>query len=122
MLKFVTDLFKPSAPKLPPITSEASMNFDAEEVAPFLTQLTNNPRFTFPANLAAEIGGSLPNIEVDDTKRWSITCGFDGGDIAMEIEVFMDDIDAPDLYFFSTQDAVSELDRELVAFSEATGK
>ena len=121
MLRFVTDLFKPSAPKLPAITSETSMNFDAEEVAPFLTRLANHPRFTLPTGLASEIGDSLADIAVDATKRWSLTCGFDGADIALEIEVFMDDIDAPDLYFFSTQAAIGEIEAELESFADSIG-
>ncbi|TCL08707.1 hypothetical protein BXY66_0745 [Shimia isoporae] len=122
MLKFVTDLFKPSAPKPPPpITSTTSMNFDAVEVAPFLTRLTNHPRFELPADVATAIGDGLSDIPVEDTRRWKITCGFDGEDIAMEIEVFMDDVDAPDLYFFSTQAAITEIERELEAFAASMG-
>lgn len=122
MLKFVTDLFKPSAPKPPaPITSDTSMNFDLEEVAPFLTRLGNHPRFTFPTDFAAEISRAIGDLPVDATKRWSVTCGFDDADITLQIEAFMDDVDAPDLAFFSTQSAITEIERELEAFAEATG-
>ncbi|SMP33135.1 hypothetical protein [Shimia sagamensis] len=122
MLKFVTELFKPNAPKAPPpITSETSMNFDAEEVAPFLTQLANNRRFAFPEDIAKAIGGAVSDIPVEDTKRWKITADFDGHPVRVEIEAFMDDVDAPDLYFFSTQAAISEIERELEAFAESIG-
>ncbi|MBO9478005.1 hypothetical protein J7382_10700 [Shimia sp. R11_0] len=122
MLRFFTDLFKPkSAPPPPPVTSEASMNFDAAEVAPFLTRLSNHPQFTFPANMASEVGDTLATIAVDDTKRWRLTCAFDGEDISMDIEVFMDDIDAPDLYFFSTQEAIAVIEQELETFAEEKG-
>ncbi|MGR3392305.1 hypothetical protein, partial [Sagittula sp.] len=67
MLKFVTELFKPNAPKAPqPITSETSMNFDSREVAPFLTQLANNHRFAFPEDVAKAIGNVLGDIPVED--------------------------------------------------------
>jgi hypothetical protein len=122
VLKFVTELFKPNAPKAPlPITSETSMNFDSREVAPFLTQLANNSRFAFPEDIARSIGTAVGDIPVEDTKRWKITADFDGQPILMEIEAFMDDVDAPDLYFFSTQAAISEIERELEAFAEAIG-
>lgn len=122
MLKFVTELFKPNAPKpLPPMTSQTSMNFASDEVAPFLTQLANNPRLDFPADLAKEVRRNLACMAVEDTRRWRVTGAIDDQPFQMEIEAFMDDVDAPDLYFFSTQAAISEIERELEAFAEAIG-
>lgn len=119
-MKFVTNLFKPAEAKPPaPATSETSMNFDLQEVAPFLTQLGNNPRFTFPSALAEEIALGLQGMGVDETRRWKLTCDFDRQPILMEIAAFMDDIDAPDLTFFGTLEAVAEIDTELAAFDAA---
>ena len=123
MFKFVTDLFKPSAPKPPaPITSETSMNFDLEEVAPFLTQLGNNPRFVLPTGVAQEIVKGLADLEVEQTRRWKLTGDFDNQPVFLEIEAFMDDIASPDLSFFCTQSAVAEIEQELEAFAAAKGK
>ncbi|MBE1292878.1 MAG: hypothetical protein GJ677_10350 [Rhodobacteraceae bacterium] len=120
MLKFVTELFKPNAPRAPlPITSETSMNFDSREVAPFLTQLANNHRFAFPEDIAKAIGDTVGDIPVEDTKRWKITADFDGQPILLEIEAFMDDADAVDLTFHSAQIVVTEIERELEAFADA---
>ena len=122
MFKFVTDLFKPSAPKPPaPITSETSMNFDLEEVAPFLTQLGNNPRFVLPTRVAQEIVNGLADLEVEQTRRWKLTGDFDNQPVFLEIEAFMDDVNAPDLSFFSTLEAVQEIEQELEAFAAAKG-
>ncbi len=122
MFQLMKDLFKPAAPKpLPPMTSQTSMNFASDEVAPFLTQLANNPRLDFPADLAKEVRGNLACMAVEDTRRWRVTGAIDDQPIQMEIEAFMDDVDAPDLYFFSTQAAISEIERELEAFAEAIG-
>jgi hypothetical protein len=122
VLKFVTELFKPNAPKAPlPITSETSMNFDSREVAPFLTQLANNSRFAFPEDIAKAIGNALADIPVEDTKRWKITADFDGQPILLEIEAFMDDVDAVDLTFHSAQIVVTEIESELEAFAEDIG-
>ncbi|MCP9482733.1 hypothetical protein NNA36_12250 [Shimia sp. CNT1-13L.2] len=120
MLTFLTDLFKPQAPKAPPITSETSMNFDAPEVAPFLTRLANNPRFGLPADLAEQIASDLSGMELGQTRRWKVEGDFDGAPVMIEIEAFMDDIDAPDLTFFGPDATVAEIDRELIAFDEAT--
>ncbi|MEQ9694686.1 hypothetical protein [Shimia sp. SDUM112013] len=119
MLKFLTDLFKPEEPKAPPITSETSMGFEAVEVAPFLTRLANNPRFGLPAGFAGLIADALPEIAVDETRRWKIDGGFDGALNAFEIEVFMDAKDAPMITFYGTAAAIAEIDRELIAFDEA---
>lgn len=122
MLKFVTELFKPNAPKAPlPITSETSMNFDSREVAPFLTQLANNSRFAFHEDIAKANGNAVADIPVEDTKRWKITADFDGQPILLEIEAFMDDVDAVDLTFHSAQIVVTEIESELEAFAEAIG-
>jgi hypothetical protein len=122
MFQLMKDLFTPAAPKpLPPMTSQTSMNFASDEVAPFLTQLANNPRLDFPADLAKEVRRNLACMAVEDTRRWRVTGAIDDQPIQMEIEAFMDDVDAPDLYFFSTQAAISEIERELEAFAEAIG-
>ncbi|MGR3712768.1 MAG: hypothetical protein ACU0A6_06585 [Shimia sp.] len=119
MFKFVADLFKPTEPKAPPITSETGMNFKAIEVAPFLTRLMNNARFGLPQNTAGMIADALPKIAVDETRRWTIEGAFDSATAALEIEVFMDDVDAPDLTFHSTEAVIAEIDRELLAFDAA---
>ncbi|WP_027257551.1 hypothetical protein [Leisingera aquimarina] len=118
MLKFLTDLFKPEAPKAPPITSETSMNFDAGSVGPFLTRLANNPRFGLPAGFTASVTGAIQDMALDETRRWRVDGAFDGSRVQIEIEVFMDDTEAPDLAFSSTKAAIVEIDKELTAFAE----
>ncbi|MGR3637626.1 MAG: hypothetical protein ACU0BK_17100 [Shimia sp.] len=119
MLKFVADLFKPTDPKAPPITSETGMTFDAIEVAPFLTRLMNNPRFGLPINTAGMIADQLSDIALDDTRRWTIEGAFDGDMTTIDIEAFMDAPNAPEMTFYGTETVVAEIDRELIAFDEA---
>lgn len=118
MLNFLTDLFKPQTAKAPPLTSETSMNFDARDVRPFLTSLMNNPRFGLPAELPEFIADALADLPVDQTQRWKIDGDFDGAPVAIEIKAFMDDIEAPDISFFSCQSVIDEIDRELTAFAD----
>lgn len=118
MLTFLTDMFKTKTPIAPPITSEASMNFDAEMVEPFLVGLMNNPRFGLPADFASFIGTALGNMALDETRKWKIDGDFDRSPVQIDVKAFMDDIDAVDLYFYSTQAAIEEIDRELTAFSD----
>lgn len=118
MLNFLTDLFKPQAAKAPPTTSETSMSFDTGSVKPFLTGLMNNPRFGLPADLPTAIAQALPGIPVEEKRRWQIDGDFDGAKVLIDIEVFMDGVDAPDLSFFSTQPVIDEIERELTAFGD----
>jgi hypothetical protein len=122
VLKFIASLFKPEAPKAPPVTSECSSNFDADDVAPFLIRLANNPRFGLPEDFTASIADALPQMALDETRRWQIDGAFDGTRVQLDIEVFMDDIGAPDLTFFSTQAVIVEIDRELDAFDSDLGR
>lgn len=119
MLSFLTDLFKPEAAKPAPITSETSMNFDLEEVAPFLVRLANNPLFGLPEALAAQVAADLSALPVDQTRRWQVEGQFGGKPALLEIEAFMDDINSPDMTFFSSAAMVEEIDRELIAFDAA---
>lgn len=119
MLTFLTNLFKPQAPKIEPVTSETAMSFANIEVGPFLTRLANNPRFGLPANFAASVADALPDMAQDDSRRWTVDGGFDDTAIVLEIEVFMNGDETPDLTFFSSGAAIAEIERELTLFADA---
>lgn len=119
MLTFLTNLFKPQAPKIEPVTSETAMSFANIEVGPFLTRLANNPRFGLPANFAASVADALPGMAQDDSRRWTVDGGFDDTAIVLEIEVFMNGDETPDLTFFSSGAAIAEIERELTIFADA---
>lgn len=119
MLNFLLDLFKPKPAAAPAITSETSMNFDARDVAPFLNRLAAHARFALPRDFADAIVTALP--ELDQTKRWRVDGDFDGAAMVLEIEVYMDDIDAPDISFFSSAKVIAEIDRQLEQFDESPG-
>ena len=113
MLDFLTSLFKPKPAEAPPITSETSMNFYGEEVGPFLNRLADNPRFALPRDVAAAITEALPELALDETRRWRIDGDFDGAAMRLEIQIFMDDINAPDLSFHSSAEVIAEIDKAL---------
>lgn len=113
MLNFLLDLFKPKPAAAPPISAETSANFDGAEVGPFLTRLAENPRFALPRDFAAAITDALPELALDETRRWRVDGDFDGQAMQLEIEVFMDDFDAPDLFFFSSSQVVAEIEEEM---------
>ncbi|UWQ84039.1 hypothetical protein [Leisingera caerulea] len=119
MLKFLTSLFKPEAVKPAPATSDTSMLFGVDEIAPFLTRLANNRRFGLPGGLAAEAAAALPELGEQQKRRWRIDGGFDGAPAHFEIEVMMERGGEADVTFFAPQPAVEEINRELAAFDTA---
>ncbi len=118
MLSFLTDLFKPQPPKAPDITDETSMNFDRAEVAPFLSRLVAHPRLGLPQAMPGMVDQGLNDLAVDQTRIWTIDGELDGGPIQIRIEAFMDDIDAPDLSFYSSAQATALIEAELTRFDQ----
>lgn len=95
------------------------MTFDLVDIRPFLTGLSNNPRFGLPEAFTASIVEALPDLTEAARRRWKVDGSFDGQAMHLEIEVFMDDPEAPDLTFFSSAGVIEEIDRELSEFVDA---
>ena len=98
---------------------EASMNFDLGDVKPFLEQLNRN------LNLDLEVDKLVTftkNLSVGDEERVQVTVQFEGQKLDMIYQVYMDDIDAPDLYLFAETEALAfALQSEMVSFAESRG-
>lgn len=95
------------------------MSFETGDIAPFLVGLTNNARFGWPAAFAESIVAALPDLPDAARRRWSVDGSFDGKAMHLEIEVFMEDPEAPELSFFGSAGVIEEIDRELSDFAEA---
>jgi hypothetical protein len=87
------------------LTNEASMNFDQENVVPFLTDLDANFGFGLDVNNLGKFSKSVP---VEAEKSIVVDILNSGRKSKMEFRVFMDDIDAPDLYLFFDSSKLSE--------------
>lgn len=113
LLSFVKSLFAPEAPSAPPITSEASINLERHDVAPFLTRLANNPIFGLPHGFVETIMRVVPGLAHGQSHRWSIDGAFNGRPMRMEIEAFVGEPDAVDITILCSRDVVAEIDREM---------
>ena len=87
------------------LKNEASMNFDLENVVPFLDELNANFKLGLDVKMLGEFSASIPanagkSIVVDILDA--------GRETKMEFQVFMDDIDAPDVYMFFDSSELSE--------------
>jgi hypothetical protein len=73
------------------------MGFDLENVAPFLADLEAKYKFGIEVNNLAEFAAS---VSVEEEKSIIIKISDSGRNSKMEFRVFMDDVEAPDLYMF----------------------
>lgn len=98
---------------------EASMNFDLENVRPFLERLNSKLQLNLPVEKLVQMTRAT-DIDTEQSKAIQVT--FDGTNVRLEYRVFMDDIDAPDLYFFTSSEALTAaINGQLAEFADELG-
>jgi hypothetical protein len=100
--------------------SEASTNLEVEGVAPLLqrvARLVEGLSRSEVQSLAREIA-ALP---IEAEREWNFKVRYRGGDVALRVVAFMDDVDAPDLAFFTTAELAAAIQREMRAYSQERG-
>lgn len=98
---------------------EASMNFDLENVRPFLERLRDRRGIGFDVDALAEFATGTP---VNDERQMQVAVLFADRPVDITYSVFMDDIDAPDLYFFcKDQPLIDAINAEWEDFTEELG-
>ena len=98
---------------------ESSMNFDMEHVRPFLERLRDRQAIGFDVDALARF---TEETEVQDERKTATSANFEGRQVPLRFSVFMDDIDAPDLYFFCDEKAlIDRIDAEWEDFTEELG-
>ena len=95
---------------------EASMNFDVENVEPFLRQLNSELHLELPI---AELVSMTRAATIDNEVEKTVTVQFEGASIVLKYRVFIDDVDAPDLYFFTDSQPLAEaIDEQFSRFAD----
>ena len=115
MLRSIIDLFRPSSTIAQPAagdTAETSMNFDGENVRPFLE--SPKPGTVDPAVIAT-VDQAVNTMAVGETRDFVINA-----QTGLQLQIFMDDFQAPDLYFFGSQEVIQYIDQSLIAFANAS--
>jgi hypothetical protein len=101
------------------VMHEASMNFDLENVAPFLTRINIRYNLNLPVD---ELVKMTHQTKIESEQSRTIQVTFNGLQTQLEYRVFMDDIDAPDLYFFTpSKDLAEAIEDQLEAFADELG-
>lgn len=102
---------------------EASTNFDAENVSPFLHQIARLFDSGFSDQEVAELARFALETKPEKERERRVSVTYHGRNVVLVFHVFMDDIDAPDIYFFSSdEDLAKVLQQQMESFSEGLGQ
>ena len=80
---------------------EASMNFDLEDVEPLLVSVASRVQSGFSATDATNLAADIALLDVDDELTREYTVVLNGERMPLRVQAVMDDIEAPDVYFFA---------------------
>ncbi|MCC4612987.1 hypothetical protein LL963_12920 [Xanthomonas campestris pv. esculenti] len=98
--------------------TEASMNFDQEGVGPFLHELSSSITSNVDAGALTKAVDSLP---VEQTGNWEFSVNSGGQTERLVVVAFKDDVDAPDLAFYTSPELTAKIQRQLESFAQAQG-
>lgn len=95
---------------------EASMNFDLEDVEPFLVAVARRIDTGFSVEEAGRLATEIAALPVEGQTAHRYSVSFAGRDMELRIEAFMDDIEAPDLYLFAPAALARAIDEEMSVY------
>ena len=117
----IGSLFSGSSSSVMSEKYEASMNFDLENVGSFLVELDTKFDLGFSSEIDKMVKFS-ESMPVNEEESIFVEINPNGEKSTMEFHVFMDDIDAPDLYFFFEQAKLAkEVGDFMIEWAEVRG-
>jgi hypothetical protein len=100
---------------------EASMNFDLSDVQPFLQRLTQKLQLLTMEDID-RLSREIAAVPVEEERRWQFDVMHEGKTVPLKIRAFMDDVEAPDIFFFTVPGLADAIQAELISFAEDQGK
>ncbi|MEJ1097010.1 MULTISPECIES: hypothetical protein [unclassified Pseudoxanthomonas] len=97
------------------------MNFDQEGVGPFLAELSRSFTSGLDASQADILAQSIDSLPVGQTGNWEYKVVANGKTERLVIVAFQDDVDAPDLAFYSSPELAARIQDQLESFAQAQG-
>lgn len=98
---------------------EASSNFDLSNVRPFLLELDTDLKLDLEVEEIVSFVGSVP---LDEERITEIDVTFGGVRHTLTLDVYMDDNESPDLYFFTGDESLARaIQRQMASFAENRG-
>lgn len=102
---------------------EASTGFDLENVRPFLQRIAKQFESGFTDTVVRDLARFAAETPVEQTRKKTLSVTYRGKETQLVFQVFMDDVDAPDVYFFTPDASLAKmLQDEMVSFSEELGQ
>ncbi|WP_126941582.1 hypothetical protein [Xanthomonas sp. BRIP62418] len=98
--------------------SEASMSFDQDGVGPFLHELSGSVSTNLDADALKESIDALP---VETVGNWEFSATLNGKRERLVVVAFKDDVDAPDLAFYTSPELAAKVQQQLESFAQAQG-
>lgn len=99
--------------------SEASMNFDQEQVGPFLARVSEIAD-GLSADRSDRIADEVALVPMDATRQWEEVVSYCGVETTLVLQAFMDDVASPDLYFFTSPELAGAIQDLMEQFAEET--
>jgi len=97
---------------------EASMNFDGEMVQPFLERIAPLIDTGFSKAKIEQVVICTEDMEVDQTEKFRFEIIYAGKPSELQIEIFMDDVDAPDISFYAEPKLSKIIEAEMHRYCE----
>lgn len=101
--------------------SEVSMNFDLDTLTPFLSRVSGLVDSGFGEPEITELMAEVSSMAVDAEKQRTYSVIHAGRSTPLEVRVFMDDVDAPDVAFFTSPTLAEAIGQEMMKFAEELG-
>jgi len=101
---------------------EFSVNFDLEDVRPVLGRVSSIIDSGFRATDVDSLSTSIAQQPLDSEVAYEYKVVFKGTSMPLTIVAFMDDVDAPDLAFFTHATLRTEIEKLSLTYLEEVGK
>jgi hypothetical protein len=96
------------------------MGFELQSIRPFLERVAGLVSSFGPAEMARVLG-LVDELEGDEERDLHFEVGYDGCTLPLRISVFLDGVDAVDLYFFTVPKLAAEIQRQMDELHGAAG-
>lgn len=100
---------------------EASMNFDMATLRAFLPRVERLVDSGFGPVEADQIMSLASTLDVDAEAQREFQVVYKGQRVILRVQVVMDDIEAPDVYFFTSEQLAKAIGEEMISFGQKLG-
>lgn len=101
---------------------EASTALDTADLEPVLLRVSRLMTAGFSRTAALALARRIASQPLESERSYVYKVTYEGRAIPLRVSAYMDDVDSPDLYFFTTADAARAIQRELKAHLKAKGQ